>query len=226
MTSCLYPQTIEGAKRMMEYAGDCFGFPEIAHSTIIESEHPLFDTWARFMLLLGDLGLVNTAFVNAWPENGVVPFISAMNISTQAAEDISQVTAISAYTNMQRYKPWMSKWSTWIFIIAKRLAFDYVKSYHYRNVDHVGIDVNLIEDVETCVDNREIYLWSTINEWMHGSRDQVIFAGLVELAALHGVRLTGQYAINTTGMNKSKLFRLKQKFFRDVVSRYENDQID
>lgn len=56
-------------------------------------------------------------------------FLAPLVTDFQAREDIAQETLIRAFRNLSSYDPNRSQFKTWIYVIAKRLAFQSLKKH-------------------------------------------------------------------------------------------------
>lgn len=135
---------------MLTKYGQLFRVPDIAEESYEEMFCLDLDpadyrtAWALFMDIIGRHEKLQDAFGNAWPKSGVVPFFIGKGYPLDAAEVISQETALSAWRNFLTFMPWLSAWNTWILTIARRRAVDYLRHNVERQVQTAPLELIVI----------------------------------------------------------------------------------
>lgn len=208
---------------VMTVGGDLMGLPQIANEALAESQYFSGDpdkvAWDIFMYILDRDDLVDEAFENAWPKNGVVPFALSKGLSLQDAEDISQKTARMVWQQFTQFKPYIASWNTWILMIAERQIAKFWRDTE-KEKENQGLESVTIEQGTVEIDRPGWSVPAVCRKWIESEDpDRAQFASVI-LAVYYNfewIPPTSSQMARAIGISRSKCHRLFNWFARDVI---------
>jgi hypothetical protein len=230
----LYPATTAGAFEMLnKVGGETFRqAPAVCRTieNIVFSAHkdPRATAWSGFIEDLHRNDLLGKAFNAAWPDNGVVDYIlKGSSLTLQAAEEISQETALKVWKGMRAYKPWLMKWQSWLLMIARRELIT------WNRYEQLRMQLRTIERDYTELLDREPETSSTVptgwsipivcDEWIkrHGGHGRAKLASMIVVAYDGGGYLppTSAAMQEITGASVGSLHSWWHEFIEEVLER-------
>lgn len=158
---------------LRDIGGTVFGQDDLARAAIAymleaieEGDDELGETpveigWQYFMDFLAEYKRMEKAFETAWPSNGVLYFAIGYGLGLMDADDINSQTMIKAWDNFPRFKPYLSKWESWLITIAKNLVFDHFR-HESRQPEFIYLDpgIALFHEEKPPIDHRSEHGWS------------------------------------------------------------------
>ncbi|MBC7718989.1 MAG: sigma-70 family RNA polymerase sigma factor [Chitinophagaceae bacterium] len=147
-------------------------------------------------------------------EQPLFGFLGRMGLSQAQAEDIAQETFLRAWTNLPSYDADKAQFGTWLFTIARHLAYNALQSAPQRN-EVAGLDVEALSAASGqpgpanhfARSQQSAALQAALRQLPMADRSALALVYVHELALAEVARIEG----GTVASIKTRLHRAKQK---------------
>jgi hypothetical protein len=177
-------------------------------------------TWDTFVRLMYQNEADREAFDHAWPPEGVVRFLVSQNLDIEAAKQVSQETAISAWRSLRYYKAYRSAWNTWIIHLAIRRRVDYLRRV-YRRPRTAPLELATHHETITVAEERGWSVPIVAAEWLASAEPIQRQVAADVMAAYDGDSFPGRLALASEDAGFYS-YRVWFQRFIEGVQRREN----
>ena len=144
-------------------------------------------------------------------------FLGRMGMGQAQAEDIAQETFLRAWTHLQRFDPARAQFGTWLFAIARNLAYDALSKTLHRAPSHGNApEAELLEQQpssqpgpEQCLDSaqQQARLQAALRQLPMADRSALALVYVHELALADVARIEG----DSVAAIKTRMHRAKRR---------------